>query len=351
MHNELGEYFWKSYNIWISIKDENIPLYETILINKELLPFLDLGYLIYAYANSMTLQEEKSFYHYSGKGPAGEYVLKHRNTKFEDKFVEKKLRMLEYSCDNDLRSKKQGFEESKRLLQLRPLQQLREKIILEDGTVVHESLDDQIKEYAEMNFKPLRKAMAIKALEQAGVKRDKLVDSQKLLFEEVIQQLCKNRKLKVTPLELRFIQFLESLIRGYYPFLLLDLDIKPSYSLKKLRCSSDKKWNAVCERCCLKLKKHDDTNICTRRTGSRSCQEARQREQSFKDKIEDLSPLSDEGRLRLYRYALNLPDAPDGLSPCEQCGEETEHTILHKKVKTFFCTNTCFEKYRKRRKT
>jgi len=153
---------------------------------------------------------------------------------------------------------------------------------------------------------------------------DTVICNLQLLAFDEIESLV-NSKNQVNK---NLIQHLELSIEQYFPMFLKDLGICNKTNLRLLRKNSKHQFNTACRRCGLRLLKKDNKHYCTRKE-NRTCYDAH-----FK---EDMSS-------RFQKVILETKNK------CAYCKRPSSLNFIHthNKLKMQFCSNRCWETYRKR---
>jgi len=194
--------------------------------------------------------------------------------------------------------------------------------------------DDFEQEYLSIFYGRRRQKIAKSLKTKFQLSDNQICRLQSLAYDEIISLVNKNltacdkdQKLGVEKADV--ISFLERSITHWFPMFVLDMGLKNcDISLLTFRKSSKTSFNTVCWRCSRPLFKKDNRHYCTR-VENRNCYEARIKESKQSD----------------FPVAILRTK-----NKCDNCGKPSSLENIHKhKLKEMqFCSNKCWETFRKR---
>lgn len=328
-----GDEFVKwSKQVW----DYNLPLiesYKPLLVHKDRAILLDLSLKIQAYDFGIRMQARTDFsddwfLRYAEEGYIEENDAKEVKTKVNQSF--------QSSFDNERSEKIKNLVLGAELIhapsKVEPLPNQDGEPPLKNEVSLY---DDFVQAYLPAFFRSRRQYAAKSLKRELQLSEDIVSQIQPLAFNEIISLV--NRKSTLCHLDQNssvnigsVVGFLERSIAIHFAGFLRDLGLEHEIvSLLALRKNTKHPFNTLCWRCSRPLFKKDNKHYCTRRE-NRCCYEAR-----LKEKKQSGFPVA------ILRTK----------NRCDNCGRYSSfnHIHKHKGQQMQFCSNRCWETYRKRK--
>ena len=187
------------------------------------------------------------------------------------------------------------------------------------------SLAEEMQDYTDFEFAKKRKKIVRRLKKNLNLSKEFILALQQTAFNEILNLLKSELKIE----HIQLITYLNTAIEIYFRIFLRDLGFKANvFSLTDLRLNTKQQYNTVCYRCYKYLFKKDNTHYCTQRE-NRSCYNARVKEIR--------NPILSSVILRTKNN-------------CENCGchASLDFIYKHRGVQRQFCSDRCWERYRKR---
>ena len=303
-------------NSWADVLQEN----KQDLIHKDRIFLLELCSQIMAYDAGILMQAWKD---YPSKNLQAKSIIDHvtNNIKYFGKVSVKEARnrtdnQFRSSFDNIYSEKIKDLNLTAKLMHIIPT----DKGVREEARTLNE---DFYKEWVPKFHSKIRVDSA-KSLKVRFNLSDMIIYNLQLLAFDEIESLV-NGKNQVNK---NLIQRLERSIERYFPMFLKDLGISNKTNLRLLRKDSKHQFNTACHRCGLRLLKKDNKHYCNQKE-NRSCYNAKFKEDR------------DSG----------FPEAIlETKNKCAYCKRPSSLSFIHthRKLEMQFCSNRCWETYRKR---
>ena len=191
------------------------------------------------------------------------------------------------------------------------------------------SIRQQIKEDFLPRYKNKRKLEAKALKKEFNLKKNQVENIQTIAFKEAVRIINSGKPIRIPQSSKEsIIRTLEEGIEIWFPIWLQHLKINLATNLTKLRKNGSNKFNTACWRCDKLLNKRDGSHYCNR-SENRSCYNARLKEtkrSEFPDVI-----IRTKNR-------------------CDMCGRHSSLDYIHKHKgrKMQFCSNRCWERFRKK---
>lgn len=297
---------------------KEVELYKSRFVNQNRSVLLDLLLQIMAYDCGIIMQAWKEFQAKNLEAAVVPYIKADLAFYGKDaiKSIESKtISSFESSFDNHWSKQLLGLNLASEFMHIPPKDR-------QAQTLLNDFSSNWLPKYQKERNK---KATII--LEFFGLTVDDLIYLPQLVFAEIIQ-IVNGDELP----DKYLITFLEDGINNYFPILANDLGVANLVSLLFLRKKSDKKFNTVCHRCGVKLRKQNNKLYCTR-SENRSCSDFKSKESKNRG---------------LPAVILRTKNK------CDTCGKHSSLNFIkkHKEagilIQRQFCSNKCWETFRKR---
>lgn len=317
MRNEEIDVYKKYFTSVIDYSYPLIQKYKPYLTHQDNTFLLDLCINIMAYDFAFLMQARADFTQNNLEGKRVEDFVNEEKEIYGNKNIKRVIS----SANNNFRSSFDN-QRSKKIKELIVAENLMRMVPGDEESI---SLYDDFRKNWFPQYNPSRKNIAFKTKEKFHLTDDLIRKLQILAFDEIVNLANKKQK----EIYKEIVEFLELAIVIYFPIFFKDLYMRNrTVSLLTFRKNTKRRYNTVCNHCGLQLYKKDNKYYCTRKE-NRSCYLTR-----FKE-------VRNSGFPKAILRTKNR---------CDNCNaySSLDYTHNHKGKAMQFCSDQCWEVFRKR---